>query len=386
MVKKIALLYDFFSEHGGVERIMLFQARALKKAGFQVSFAFAYVDENLKKERLSEFEVIEYAKLPVKNETLQICSSILRDSTAEKFKKFDLLICHSFPSSYLALRVKKKFKIPYIIHLHHPPQFLYTADLNWARNSFKRKFSFAAGKIFNSSLKKFDFKCVQNAESYFLECETVRRIVKNTYGIDGIVLYPTIGKDFALRKHNLKELEKYGIKKDYVLGSGRIVPQKKFDFLIKAFSMLKEKNLQLVLVGKYDDKTRIELKNLASAHNIKILFLGPVEISELIKIYNLAKTTVLTCPKEWFGIVPIESMACGCPVVAWKDCSGPQETIIEGKNGFLAKPYEVSDLAEKIGRAVKKRWDKKEIITSVEKFSEESQAKVLIDALKKFQF
>ncbi len=383
-MKKIILMYDFFSEHGGVERIMLFQAQTLRKAGYDVKFAFAYLDEKLKEERLADFEAIEYAKLIVKNETLQICSSILRNEAIKKFKDADLIICHSFPASYFALRIKKKFKIPYILHLHHPPQFLYTADLDWAKNSFKRKFSFLIGSLLGGFLKKFDFYCVKNADDYILECKTVERIIKKTYNINGFVSFPTVGKKFEIKKCSLKELSKYGIKKNYVLGSGRIVNQKRFDYLISAFSLIKDLNLQLVLVGKYDENTKKELEEIARNKNLDILFLGPLELNELIKVYNLAKVTVLTCPKEWFGLVPIEAMACGCPVVAWKDNFGPQETVIDEKNGFLAKPYDTKDLADKIKMAVDKKWNKKEIRKTTFKFSEEKISKELISKINNF--
>lgn len=377
-MKKIIIMYDFFSEHGGIERIMLFQANALKKAGYDVSFAFAYVDEKLKADRLKGFKVIEYAKFPIKNETIQICSSILRKNIINKFKDTDLIICHSFPASYLALKIKRKSGCKYILHLHHPPQFLYNADLDWAKNSFKRKFSFIVGKTLRTPLRKFDFLCVKNADYYFLECETVQRIINETYNVNGTVLYPTVNKQFKIKKIKQNELSKYGIKGDYILGSGRVIRQKRFDYLINAFSKLKDKELQLVIAGKYNDNVKKELEEIAKQNNLKILFLGALKLPELIKVYNLAKVVVLTCPKEWFGLVPIESMACGCPVVGWKDNFGPQETIIEGRNGFLAKPYDVNDLAEKINKVLDKKWDKNKIRKSVEKFSEEKIAKKLV--------
>jgi len=381
--KKIVMMYDFFSEPGGVERIMFFQAKALKKAGYDVFFAFAYVDEKLKKERLKGFEVIEYAKLSIKNETLQISSSILRHSLVENFKDFDLVICHSFPASYLALRIKKRFKIPYILHLHHPPQFLYNADLDWAKNSLKRKFSFIIGKILRKNLRKFDFYCVKNADAYFAECETVKRIITETYNIESTVLYPTVNEIFKIKNIQLDEIQKFGIKKDYILGSGRIIKQKRFDYLIKAFSKLKNKNFQLVLAGRYKEDIKKQLENIAKYYNVNVLFLGALELPNLIKIYNLAKVTVLTCPKEWFGLVPIEAMACGCPVVSWRDNFGPQETIIENKNGFLAEPYNINDLSVKIKKALNKKWVKKEIRKTVDKFSEKEISKNLLTEIKK---
>jgi glycosyltransferase involved in cell wall biosynthesis len=252
--------------------------------------------------------------------------------------------------------------------------------LDWAKRSFKRNFSFILGKIFRKPLKKFDFYCVKNADFYFIECKSVQRLL---HGIKGQVLYPTVNPKFKITNSKIDELKKFGINKPFILGSGRIVPQKRFDFLVKAFSKLKnKKKLQLVLVGKYNKKTKKNLEKLAYSKGIEVLILGPVNIQDLIKLYNLAKVTVLTCPKEWFGIVPIEAMACGCPVVAWKDNFGPEETVIPGLNGYLAKPYDIDDLSKKIEKILNKNWVKNKIANSVDKFSEKEQGKILLESLK----
>lgn len=383
--KKIVLMYDFFSEPGGVERIMLFQARTLKKAGYDVSFAFAYVDEKLRRERLFEFPVIEYSKFLIKDETLKICSSLISDGKMKNFTGAGLVICHSFPASYFALRMQNKLKIPYILHLHHPPQFLYTADVSWANNSFKRKFSYTAGILLRPILRKFDRHCVTSAKGYLIECESVNRIIKETYGISsGTVIYPPFDPLFQIVKCTRKDLEKFGITKKYILGSGRIIKQKRFDYLIDAFSKLDNKELQLVIAGKYSEEIKKELEDIANKKGVKILFLGSLNIKDLVKVYNLASVTVLTCPKEWFGLVPIEAMACGCPVIAWKDNFGPEESISEGIGGFLAKPYDTEDLARKISLAISKRWNKNKIRKSVSKFSEEEVAKKLVNKINQF--
>ena len=379
--KKILIMYDFFSEHGGIERIMLFQARTLKQIGFDVHFAFAYVDDKLRAERLKDFPVIEYAKLPFKNETMQICTSILRPDIINKFRQFDLIICHSFPASFLALKIKKKFGIPYVFHLHHPPQFLYNTNLEWAKNSPKRMFSYIIGKIFNPFLKKFDSVSVENADFYLTESKSVQRVIKETYGIEGTVLYPTYDNIFRILKKS--ELSKQSfIKGKFILASGRIIRQKRFDYLIEAFSKLKNKDAKLVFAGKYEEDMKKELLSLAENLAVKPIFLGPVPIQNLVKLYNLASLVVLTCPKEWFGLVTVEAMACGCPVVSWKDNYGPQEVIVNGKNGNLAEPYNISDLANKIEIALRKKWSKQIIRNSIQKFSEKVQQKVLISSLK----
>lgn len=378
MKKKIAIVYDFFSEYGGIERVMISQAKILKKCGYDVYFAFAYVDEKLKKERLRGFKVIEYSKFLIKNEALQICLSVLKNNIINKFKDFRLLICHSFPASYLACRIKKKFNIPYILFMHHPPQFLYNADLSWAKNSFKRKFAFTIGNIFRKPLRKFDGHCVKNASTYLVASKTVQGIIKGVYGVMGEVIYPPFDKRFKIKKHDLKDLSKYGIKENYVLGSGRIIKHKRFDYLIRAFSKLSYKNIKIVLAGKYEEKEKKRLEDLAVKNKVKLVFLGPLEIDELKKLYNLAKVVVLTCPKEWFGLVPVEAMACGCPVIAWKDNFGPEETIIENKNGFLVEPYNIKKMADSINHAINKKWNKEEIRKTAERFSEKRMEKKIL--------
>lgn len=362
--------------------MILSQAKALKEEGYDVEFAFAFVDKKLGKKGLNGFKITEYSPLPFKNETLQISLSIFRKDF-ERFKEFDLIICHSFPASYLALKAKKKYGIPYILHLHHPPQFLYYSNLDWARGSFKRNFSFVLGKLFGGLLRKMDSYCVKSADSYFTASKAVERIVGEIYGIEGDVLYPELNPALRIKEAGLGELLGYGINRPFILGSGRIIRQKKFGLLVQAFSKLKNRNFQLVLAGDYDKSVKEDLEKMAEDYDIGLLITGAVSLRVLMKFYNLAEVMVLTCPKEWFGIVAIEAMACGCPVVAWKDNFGPEETVIPRENGFLADPYDIENLAEKIERALNKNWDKRKISSSVSKFKKGNQKEILLDKVKR---
>lgn len=384
-MKKICIIYDFYSEEGGIERIFLSQAYILKEEGYDVKLAFAYVNNKLRNEKLKDFDVIEYGRLPLKNETLQIASTYLRKDIAKKFKDFDLILCHSFPASYLALRIKRKFGIPYILHLYHPPKFLYDADLNWAKNSSKRKFAFIIGKIFRGFLRKKDFSCMKNADAYLPASMYINRTISKIYSINDVVvrvIYPIVDKSFVIKKYPLRELKKFGITKKFIISSGRVVRQKRLDFIIKALSRIKRKDIQLVVAGKYEEDIKKELEELANRYKVEILFLGNLKIGELIKLYNLASATILTCPGEGLGLALVEAVACGCPGIAWKDNSGPQEVIIDGKNGFLAEPYKIEDLAEKIELVLKRKWNKQKVSKSVKKFSKEQVKKEYLSVIK----
>jgi glycosyltransferase involved in cell wall biosynthesis len=169
-------------------------------------------------------------------------------------------------------------------------------------------------------------------------------------------------------------LKKLGIPKNFILASGRIVRLKRFDYLIESYAKLPEKikkNLHLVFAGKEDRAEKESLVRLAKHLNVRnIRFLGPLDKKELHALYAAAKLTVLTCPGEYFGLVPVESMASGTPVVSWKDNAGPQETILDGETGYLAKPYSTVDMSDKIHKTLSKKWKNNKIKEYARKFSE----------------
>jgi glycosyltransferase involved in cell wall biosynthesis len=116
----------------------------------------------------------------------------------------------------------------------------------------------------------------------------------------------------------------------------RLVPKKRVKEQINAFRGTEE---ELVIVGEIDHKFQFygeETKLLASeAENIHIK--GFVSDSELKDLYSKCKGVIYLPHFEDLGIVPIESMASGKPVIAAAE-GGPLETVIDGQTGWLIKP------------------------------------------------
>jgi len=84
--------------------------------------------------------------------------------------------------------------------------------------------------------------------------------------------------------------------------------------------------------------------------NCFFIFLGRVSIESLVDLYSNALFTLFPFTHEPFGYIPVESMACGTPVLTYSK-HGPSETVIDGKTGWLAKNRrEIVDLALKIWR------------------------------------
>ena len=135
-----------------------------------------------------------------------------------------------------------------------------------------------------------------------------------------------------------------------VLYVGNIVYRKGVHILLRAFLKCQRriKDLKLIFVGNgplrpYLEKY-IKTKNLSN--NVK--FLGRVSDDDLLRLYNEASVTVLpSIQQETFGLVLIESMACGTPVIATAT-EGPKDIVSHEVDGFLAPVGDVDKLAEAV--------------------------------------
>ncbi len=166
--------------------------------------------------------------------------------------------------------------------------------------------------------------------------------VKKHYGVNPEVIY--LGTNT-----NVFSPTKNCIKKNAILtlGDSKI---RRADLLIKASSkLLKKRNdFEIWIVGS-TGKLDIELKSLAKTINVEknVKFFGKISDSELAKLYSESLVTVHLVKEAPFGLIVIESMSCGTPVISWKP-GGPEETIIDGETGFLIAENNEKKLVEKI--------------------------------------
>lgn len=390
MKKKIIIGYDFLKELGGLERVMFFQANSLYKL-YNVELIFSYVSDKNCGKIIKELNLNE--KIPIKqiskskSEILQYITSLLLPKRLTKIKS-DLVISHSFMYSIMAMKNKEKNNIPYVVNLYHPPNFLYDTSLKWA-NNLPRKFAYFIGLLFGKYLRNLDKKAVKNADAVISISKYTTKRVNEIYGVKPKILYPMLANDFKIIKNDkaLIHLERFKLKKPYILLHGRMIKDKRPDMAIKAFNIVQKKlDVDLVISGTIEEEENIKelIKNLGIEKKVHIL--GRVSNEELVALYNMARCFLMSAPKEDFGLTPIEAMACGCPVVAWKDGAGPEETIYENKTGYLAKPYSIEDFADKIILCLKYKLNKKEISKSVSKFAEENIKKEFLKIISNISF
>lgn len=265
-------------------------------------------------------------------------------------KEYSLVHSHYWYSGSVALKLKDALEIP-MVHNYH-----------------------SLGKVKYDVLKE---KKPPYADMRLLEEEMILRrangiIASSPYEVKNILdLYEVHGENIELiragvdenlfRPINLKKAQKVtGINFDnIILFVGRITKAKGLSILIKALSKVKEefkKPIKLVVIGGdvsgvmhslEEEKEKKRLKTLIDRYGLEddILFLGAVEREKLPFYYSLADVCVVPSLYETFGLVAVEAMSCGVPVIASK-VGGLKFTIKEGFSGLHFVPGRSDSLSK----------------------------------------
>ena len=115
----------------------------------------------------------------------------------------------------------------------------------------------------------------------------------------------------------------------YAITVGRLSPEKGLDRLLEIWRDVPDVPLHVV-----GDGAEPYVRMLRAAAPAGVVFRGHLATAELADAYRGAAVAVFTPYQEEFGIAPLEAMASGVPVVAWRE-GGLQETVVEGQTGFL---------------------------------------------------
>ena len=151
---------------------------------------------------------------------------------------------------------------------------------------------------------------------FIANSDYTRERVKKAFGRDAAVVYPPI---------DTVRIPLQTKKDDYYLVSGRLVGYKRVDLAISAFNKL-GLPLKIVGTGPLRDK-------LAKQANRNIEFLGYVDSRKLYNLYGRAKALIFPGLED-FGMVPVEAMAAGTPVIGYGK-GGLLESVIENKTGLF---------------------------------------------------
>jgi len=199
------------------------------------------------------------------------------------------------------------------------------------------------GSIFNMVLRFFSYRfyflkylektCMKSATEILVNSNFSQKVLLETYGLKSIVCRMGIDHDYFKPDEREKE--------SIILNVGQLSPLKNQEFIIRALSGIKIET-EFTLIFVYDQesrKYRQYLKKLAQESGLKIMWKKKIPDENLIDLYRKSRVLAFAAIREPFGLVALEAMACGLPVVA-VDGGGVAESVVHNKSGYLTAANE----------------------------------------------
>ncbi len=263
-------------------------------------------------------------------------------------KEYDLIISSSWA---VAKGVKTHKNQLHICYCYTPIRYAWDLYEEYT-SSLKQPKKFIVQQTLKY-IRRWDIKTLDRVDYFIADSKFVAKRINNTYKKDCKVIYPPVNTNkFTLNKE----------KKEYYLTASRLVSYKKTKLIVDAFNEMPSKTLVVIGTGEEFET----IKQIAKK-NIKIL--GFQEDKQLIKYMQEARAFVYAAIED-FGIVPIEAMSSGTPVIALND-GGTAETVTNNKTGIHFNKQTKEDIIKAIDEFENNSFDLEYISNSVQSYSDE---------------
>lgn len=358
---KIALVHDYLKEYGGAERVLEALHEIWPEAPIYTSFCTKGSNANLV---FKDSVVIEswFGKLPFCDRLISPLRFLLPLVWRSfNFSEYDLVISSA---SWAITKGFTEGKTKEICYCHTPPRYLYGYETsrNWKKHWYIRLYAL----IVNHFMRIYDFKQAQKVTFFIANSSEVQDRIKKFYRRESIVINPPV---------DLPEFKTQSLKtKDYFLTGGRLEASKNFDLIIKACNKLK---IPLKIYG-----TGMQESYLKSIAGSTIEFLGGVNDEKKFKLMTSCQAFIAMAKDEDFGITPVEAMAVGRPVIAYRG-GGYLESVIEGKTGEFFNEVKTESLAKVLKKFKPEKYKPQDCQTQAQKFSKERFKKEMKDFVEK---
>lgn len=352
---KVAIVCDWLTNPGGAEKVVEVLADIFPEAPIFTSVCDRNRFKWLKKRKLITSWL---DRLPIIRYKHQLMAPF-RPMVFEGFDFSEYDLVFSLTSAE-AKNIITKPKTIHICYCHTPIRY-YWSDYHEYLN---HRLEFG---VFNpliklimpflvNSLRISDRMAADRVDYFLANSINVKTRIEKYYRRESEVIYPPVEDEFEVKRGEKSQ-------NDYYLCLGRLVPYKKADLVVEAFV----KNGRRLLVSG-EGPLLSRLKKIAEGkRNIEIL--GRVDDNEKKILLENCKALVFPAEED-FGIVPVEAMMCGKPVVAFGK-GGARETVVEDLSGVFFEKQDVHSLNKAIVILERKRWDEKKISAWASKFRRE---------------
>ena len=305
----VGIVHDWLPVLGGAEKVVEQFSSVFPNNEIYTLFNFLNEEDeaflNSKKINVSRLNKLPYVEKYYRN-LLLMCTRHIEQFDVSKHE----VILSS--SAALAKGVLTNVDQPHISYIHSPARYAWDLSHEYIEN-IQGNFSFIKREIAKELIYRFrtwDVRSTNTVDAILANSHFIQKRIFKIYRRKSKVIYPPVNIDkFSLYN---------GPREDYYVTASRLVPYKKIDLIVKAFS--KTKDRKLVVIGDGP-----ELSNLKKIAGENVEFVGYQEIDVMVSLIQRAKAFVFAAFED-FGILPVEAQACGTPVICY-GFGGTAETV-----------------------------------------------------------
>lgn len=325
---KVAFVHEFLNTYAGSEKVLEQMLLEYPDADLFAVVGVPKEERSFLKNydvKTSFIQKLPFAKTKYRNYIS------LMPFAVEQFdlSKYDIIISNCHAAAKSVITGPDQLHISYV---HSPMRYAWDLQAQYLREAgLETGLKSWIARYMLHRLRINDLRSSVSVDAYICNSEFIRRRIWKLYRRKAKVIYPPVETGY------FDLCEK---KEEYYLTVSRMVPYKKMDMIVEAFTRMPDK--KLIVIGDGPDYNKVKSK---AGSNVTLLGYQPKEIIK--ESLQKAKAFVFAAEED-FGIVPVEALACGTPVIAYGK-GGALETVKTGVNGLLY----FEQTAESLMQAVK---------------------------------
>ena len=304
---KVAIIHDWLVTYAGAERVLEQMLHIFPEADLYSLVDFLDTDNrNFIKNKIIHTSFIQ--KMPKAKKKYRNYLPLM-PLAIEQFdlREYDLIISSSHCIA------KGVITGPNQIHIcmcYSPVRYAWDLQGQYLRESgLETGLKGWIAKIILHYIRLWDLRTVNGVDYFIAISKYIKRRIKKVYCRDSNIIYPPVDvSSFKLCEN----------KDDFYITASRMVPYKKMDLIVEAFSKLPDK--KLIVIGNGPDFEKIKSR---AGHNVVLMGYQPFEV---LKEHMQRARAFVFAAEEDFGITPVEAQACGTPVIAFAK-GGALETV-----------------------------------------------------------
>ena len=342
---RIALVHDYLVQYGGAERVLECFSEIFPYAPI---YTLIYSKELMRgKFSKKNIQTSFIQKIPFSKSNHRIFPLFMTFGVEQfDFSDYDVILSDSSGFAKGAITGPETLHICY---MHTPMRYAWDDCQKYTSDFYFPRLIKKVVPFFMNYIRLWDKVSADRPDKIIANSNFVSRRIKKYYQRESEIIHPPV---------NLEKFYSGKKQEDYFLMVGRLIAYKRFDIGIKAFNKL---GLKLKIIGRGPDLAK--LKKIAGPN---IEFLGRVSDEKLAKNYAQCRAFIFP-QEEDFGIVAIEAMASGRPLIAYKG-GDIVEHMEDGKSGIFFEKQNKEDIINAIKKFEKMQFDSDYIRKSVLKF------------------